>query len=266
MHPKILDFLNRGEKYSHIRDRIENSDNPTPFIFEALFAYALETHGISPNYEINVTPLNNSRIDFVYKEEDGSKFCFELLSPDMSVELARQCTPKETEIPGVSKWEVLLEGSHLNQHLRPQAQTIRMQEKILEKVDKFPDPSDDIFSIIVVNCQGFHFGHFDGEDCRMVMLGRTQNQFHQEFWEGEPIRGLLNRTNDKRGAQEFRKRVTSVIFIPKVPPKNSFDILDEAFIVFNELRSKKHLEFFWGKLKYSEVFCKLKYVPQPYVQ
>jgi len=181
----------------------------------------------------------------------------------MSDELAKRCAPKETEIKDLSKWEVLLEGSHPNPYLRPEAQTIRMQEKLLEKVDKFPDPSDEIFSTIVVNCKSFHFGNFDGEDCRMVMFGRTQNQLLQEYWEGTPIRGLLDEASDKRGGNEFRERVTSVIFIPEVSPETSLNILDKAFMVLNILRSKEHLESFWKKLKSSEVFRKLKYVPPP---
>lgn len=264
LSPLILDLLRSRKKYSSIIDNIENADAPNiPFIFEATFAYTLEKHGISPDYEVNVTPLNNFKIDFVYGDVDGSKLCFELLSPNMGDNLTQQCTPEETGIKGISKWEVILEGNHPNQFLRPEAQTIRMQEKILEKVDKFPDPSDDIFSTIVVNCNNFHFGHFDGEDCRMVMFGRTQNQFFQEFWEGKPIRGLLNEANDRQGAEEFRKRVTSVIFILEVSPETSLNILDKAFIVLNILRSKKHLESFWEKLKGSEVFRNLKYVPPP---
>ncbi|MEJ2324265.1 MAG: hypothetical protein P8Y77_05690, partial [Nitrospirota bacterium] len=192
---EILDFLRPFGKYASIVDNIERSDPPRPsFVFEALFAYALERHGISLDYEVNVTPLNDTAVDFVYGDEGGNKLCFELLSPEMSDELRQRCLPIKTGIEGISTWEVLLESGHPHPHQRPEALTIRMQEKLLEKIDKFPDPSDDIFSIIVVNCESFHWGCYDGEDARMVMYGRTVNPIFQEFWGGEPIKGLLDDT------------------------------------------------------------------------
>jgi hypothetical protein len=254
---EILDFLRPFGKYSLIIDNIETSDSPkTSFIFEALFAYALERHEISPDYEVNVTPHNNSTIDFVYAEAGGNKLCFELLSPDMSDELREQCIPTATEIEGISKWEVLLEGSHPNPYLRPEALTIRMQEKLLEKIDKFPDPSDDIFSVISINCESFHFGRFDGEDARMVMYGRTVNSIFQEFWDGEPIKGLLDDSLIRRGSREFRERISAAIFIPNIDAPSN--ILDGSILILNHRRSRSHLRSLINELKKWEVFKKLR--------
>ena len=97
---------------------------------------------------------------------------FELVSPKMSDELKRASAPAKTDVEGVSIYSVLLESTHENQYLRPEALTIRMQEKLLEKVDKFPERTDYVFSTIVVDCSSFHFGRFDDEDCRMVIFGR----------------------------------------------------------------------------------------------
>ena len=156
-------------------------------------------------------------------------------------------------------WSVLLEGGHHNPHLRPQAQTIRMQEKLPEKVEKFPEPAETIFSTIVVDCSAFHFGHFDGEDCRMVLFGRTQIHNFQEYWNGKPIAGILHPENNKRDAKEFRERVTSVVFIPE----KDINLFDKAFILMNICRSESHLKAFWLKLKTSSVLGKVRYVPLP---
>jgi hypothetical protein len=132
-----------------------------------------------------------------------------------------------------------------------------MQEKLLEKVSKFPEPSDDAFSTIVVDCSAFHFGNFTAEDCRMVVFGRTQEPYYQEYWDGKPVKGILNPGYHRRGAKEFKERVTAVIFIPE----KKVEILDKAFLVLNVSRPVSHLQAFWSKLRAMPVFRQLKYVP-----
>lgn len=253
---KIISYLKSLGKYARLVDNIDNSLDPS-FLFEILFANVLENNDMPIEYEVNINPINETSVDFVYREASGFNLCFELVSPEMSDELKRECTPRKTEIEGLYEYEALLKSGSDNKHLTPEALTIRMQEKLLEKVDKFPEPDDSIFSIIVVDCSNFHFGNFDGEDCRMVMFGRTKNTILQEYWEGNPIRGLLESSNNCRGAEEFRERITAVIFVPE----KSINLLDKAFIVFNESRQKKHLEMFWGELKAKTVLLKLKHVP-----
>jgi hypothetical protein len=175
----------------------------------------------------------------------------------MSNELKRESAPVETGIEGVSVFSVLLESRHENQYLTPEALTIRMQEKLLEKVGKFPEPTDDVFSTIVVDCDAFHFGHFDDEHCRMVIFGRTQNPCWQEHWNSKPIKGILNPGYHGRGAKEFRDRVTAVIFVPK----KKVELLEKAFLVLNESRLRSHLETYCSKLKDRSIIGKLIYVP-----
>lgn len=229
------------------------------FLFELLFANALESDGLELNYEVALRPGENTTVDFVHDGSDGTRLAFELLCPEMSNQLKAESTPVETGFEGVSAWAVLLEGGHHNPHLRPEAQTIRMQEKLLEKVDKFPEPAEGIFSTIVVDCSAFHFGHFDGEDCRMVLFGWTKSPYSQEYWNGKPITGILNPDNNRRGAKEFRERITSMMFIPK-KDSNPFD---KAFLLMNVCRSESHLRAFWLKLKGSAALAKLRYVPLP---
>lgn len=232
---------------------------PQSFLFELLFANILETNGLELSYEVGIRPSTNTTVDFVLENNDGTRLAFELVSPEMSNELKAQSAPIETGTEGVSTWSVLLEGDHHNPHLRPQAQTIRMQEKLLEKIDKFPESAEGIFSTIVVDCSAFHFGHFDGEDCRMVLFGRTTNPYFQEYWNDKPITGILNPDNNSRGAKEFRERITAVVFIPE----KDIDLFDKSFLVMNMCRSESHLRAFWSKLKNIPVLGKLRYVHLP---
>lgn len=254
----IIANLARLGRYSRLLNCISEPIQQS-FLFELLFANVLEGSGIALNYEVALRPEANTTVDFVHDENDGTRLAFELVSPEMSNQLKAESTPIATETEGVSKWSVLLESGHHNPHLRPQAQTIRMQEKLLEKVVKFPEPEETIFSTIVVDCSAFHFGHFDGEDCRMVLFGRTQNPYFQEYWNGEPIAGILHPDNNRRGTKEFRERVTSVVFIQE----KDIDLLDKAFVLMNVYRSESHLRAFWLKLKESSVLRKLRYVPLP---
>lgn len=227
----IVVNLSKLKRYSRLLNCIRDPIPPS-FLFELLFANTFENNGITLNYEVNVNSDTNTTIDFVHDDTDGTRLCFELVSPEMSEELKRGSAAVKTDIEGISTFSVLLESGHENQYLRPEALTIRMQEKLLEKADKFPEPRDDVFSIIVVDCSSFHFGHFDREDCRMVMFGRTQEPYLQEYWNNKPIQGILNPANNRRGADKFRKRITAVIFVQE----KEVAILDKAFLVLNVSR------------------------------
>lgn len=252
----IVTNLSKSGRFSRLLNYISDPLPPS-FLFELLFANAIENSGVLLNYEVNVHPDTNTTVDFVHEDSDGTRLCFELVSPEMSEELERESAPVKTDIEGVSTYSVLLESRHENQYLRPEALTIRMQEKLLEKVGKFPEPRDDVFSTIVVDCSAFHFGHFDDEDCRMVIFGRTREPYLQEFWDNKPIQGILSPVNQRRGAKEFRERITAVIFVLE----KEVAVLDKAFLVLNVSRSMPHLEAFWSKLRDRPIFGKLRYVP-----
>lgn len=167
--------------------------------------------------------------------------------------------PQSTDIEGIKFYEVLLESNHPNEHLSPEAQSIRLQEKLLEKVVKFPEPIENVFCTIVVDCTNFHFGHFDPDDCRMVMYGRTKVPEFQEFWGDSPVLGLLNPSLKKKYAEDFRSKITAVIFIPKIEA----NLLSNGFLILNHHRPNNHLQEFWTTLRHNEVFHRLKYLPFP---
>jgi len=254
---KELSLLNR---YGKLLSKLEEvSPPPDSFVFEAMFAYVSEKSRLSFQYEIKVNPNNNTTVDFVYEEIDKYKLCFELFSPDLSESLKIETEPKGTDIEGIRSYEVLLESNQSNEHLRPEAQTIRLQEKVLEKVEKFPEPIDNVFSTIVVDCTNFRFGHFDPDDCRMVMYGRTRVPEFQEYWGHTPTLGLLNPSLKKKFADNFRTKITSVIFIPKL----SYSLLQDGFLILNHHRPNNHLQEFWTTLSKYDVFRGLKCLPFP---
>ena len=256
---KIQDDLAGIDRYKKLILKVNEVYPPLDsFLFEAFFAHSAEKSGLRFQYEVNVNLCNETTVDFVI-EEDEYKFCCELLSPDLSDSLKLATTPQNTDIDGVKYYEVLMEGNHPNEHLRPEAQTIRLQEKLLEKVDKFPKPIENVFCTIVINCKNFHFGHFDSDDSRMVMYGKTKVPEFQEYWGDSQILGLLNPSLKKKCTGDFRAKVTAVIFIPKI----SIELLKDGFLILNHHRSNDHLQKFWGILKKYEAFHKLKYLPFP---
>lgn len=255
---EIKSFLKKHQKYSDILSKLEGaSPPPRQFLFEALFAYTLETSGIPLEYEVKLRDDNNESVDFVHLEKDGTKQCFELSCPELSDTIQEHCTLKETDTNGVSGWSIELSSSNSNEHMRPEAMTIRLQEKILEKVSKLPPPSDDTFTTIVINCCNFQFGHLDLEDCRMVMHGKTKDPLLQENWDGSPIKGMLDKTYDKKGAKELRDCITSVIFVQE-HKIDSLNVFEKAFLVLNNHRDRNHLNAFWKKLQHHKVFGNLK--------
>lgn len=262
MHPelkKIISYLKETDRYRKLLDRISDPIDKAD-IFEMLFAHTFEINNMVLEYEVNIKPDSDTTVDFVFKDGSGSPLCFELTRPEMSEVLKGECEPKDSDVEGIKEWEVLLESGQTNEYLRPEALTIRMQEKILGKVEKFPDSSDDCFSIIVVDSSNFHFGHFDSEDCRMVIFGKTKLSLLQENWEGKLIEGMLDKNYSKRGASEFRKRTSAVIFIPKVNEDSVSNLFDGAFIVLNTNRSNKHLKKLKEKISKYKIFNKIEFV------
>lgn len=257
---EIVDSLRDLGKFNSIVEKIDNTRPlPMSFVFEALFANSFVKNGIDLDYEKILPESGNSTPDFLYKSENGKKCCFELIRPEMSEELKIECEPEPTEVDGVYTWEALLDGRPPQQHLRPEAFTIRMQEKLLEKVEQLPTSSNEIFSFVVVDCFNFHFGHMDDEDFRMVMWGKTITPEFQEYWEGNRIQGLLEKDYDRRNANIFRERITGVIFVPDI----KLDPLDGAYLALNNLRPKEHLDILFNIFKGKETFRTLRVIHLP---
>lgn len=257
---EIVDSLRDSGKFNSIVEKIETARPlPMSFVFEALFANAFLKNGLALAYEENLPESGDSTPDFVYRSENGKRCCFELIRPEMNEALKIECEPEATDVDGVYTWEALLDGRHPQQHLRPEALTIRMQEKLLEKVEQLPRQSNEIFSFVVVDCSNFHFGHIDDEDCRMVMWGKTITPEFQEYWEGNRIQGLLEENYNRRNANIFRERITGVIFVPDI----KLNPLDGAYLALNNLRPKEHLDILFNIFKGKETFKALRVIHLP---
>jgi hypothetical protein len=259
----VLDKLRGTGRYTRLIKRIEQSEsNNASLVFEALFAYSFEVKELALEYERNVNRENNTSVDFVHEDKVRDEFCFELVSPEMSEELKKEFY-KPTEKESIETYGVDLSTNHPNQFLRPEALTLRLQEKLGEKLDKFPDDLESSFSLIVINCREFHFGDFDAEDCRIVMYGKPQNPCFTEYWEGHRIEGLLEESNQRNRAPDFRKRVTAVVFVPQVPYSavdGTHNLFDAAFIVLNHHRSTSHKQRFIAAFSNLVPFRKVRWI------
>src|SRR5271157_1704687 len=138
---KIKTELSKLPGFSRLLLNLGTYPPPDSFVFEALFAYVTARSGLKFQYEINVNPDNDTTVDFVHEEIHKYTLYCELLSPDLSDTLRAATEPISTDMEGIKSWEVVLESNHPNEYLRPEAQTIRLQEKLLEKVEKFPAPA-----------------------------------------------------------------------------------------------------------------------------
>lgn len=256
----ILDSMKELKKFNSIVEKIETTrPSPMSFVFEGLFANSFLKNGLDLDYEEDVPESGNSHPDFLYRSEDGKSCFFELVRPEMSEELKIECEPEVTDVEDIYTWEALLHGRHSQQHLRPEALTIRMQEKLLKKAEQLPNQSNEIFSFVVVDCSNFHFGHMDDENCRMVMWGKTIIPEFQEYWMGNRIQGLLEQDYSRRNADIFRERITGVIFVPDI----KLDPLDGAYLALNNLRPKEHFDILFNIFKDKETFKTLRVIRLP---
>jgi hypothetical protein len=229
---KSIERLKLLGEYEIILRKLEVSGyQDLPILFEALFADALTISGTRLIHEFNANPFSEKTIDFLYQAQSGEQVFFELIRPEPSDELRNQYEHK------MYKEGVLLSSDYTNEFLRPEAQTLRIQEKILGKVEKFPEPDEMKFSTIVVDCSNFHFGHFDDEDARIVMYGKPKSSILTEYWQGTRVQGLLEKTNKLREIPDFQRKVTSVIFVQDIYAPS---LLNGARIVFNSTRTEQH--------------------------
>jgi len=254
---EVIDRLKRLGRYDTLVKKLRASNLlDMSIVFEALFANCLELSGINLNYEVNVNTNNNSDVDFYYQIGKYSKFCFELLRPEMKDELKEE----SQKIYDDGFYGVELSSDHKKEYLRPEAQTIYLQVKLLEKVYKFPAPQENYYSILVVDCSNIHFGHLDDEDCRMVMYGKTASPVWQEKWlhKGSKARilGLLEQENPNKSVIDFRKKITSVIFIPEI----SSTPLKNAYIVLNIHRADSYKKKFRDTLVDMPAFQTLQWI------
>jgi hypothetical protein len=260
----VLETLRKTKRYERLLNNIARSGfTDKSLIFEALFAYSFELRDLVLQYEEDANAENNECVDFALRTSTGKQFFFELVRPEPS-----QAIQKAWQKSNVLE----LSSRHEDPNFRTQRQTTRLQEKLRDKIGKFPEPHENIFSVIVVNCDNFHGGTFDDDHCRMVMYGRTRNWAYQEYDEGNRIEGILE-PNNKRGNKDgtyadIRRKITSIIFVPSLSLYTSefdeqYNLLDKSFLASNYHRSTNHLKDFRTTFRKLPVFEGVEEISPP---
>jgi len=225
---EMVQLLKKTERFKSLVDRYNKDSRDRSFWFELAFACWMESKGSNVKYEVNANPDNDSSIDFALDLHE-CRCLFELLRVETSDEINAYIEAQKKQDSSFKPYQLLLKSDHKKPHFRTAAQTIRMQEKILEKVRKFPGPKQTILSIIVCDCSTIHLGMLDDEDVRIAMFGKPKNPILRERWNGVKLKGMYETNYKFRNSDDFRKRINAVIFVPKLEPNG----LEKAMITLN---------------------------------
>lgn len=241
---EIVQLLEENERFEQLINRYNQNNQDRSFWFELAFACWMESNGYEVEYEVNANTDNDSSIDYAL-DLNEHRCLFELFRVENSDEVRAYIEAQQEQDPLFESYQLILNSDHKNPHFTTAAQIIRMQEKILEKVRKFPTPENTMLSIIVCDCSTVHQGLLDDEDVRITMFGVSQNIIWQEYWGDERLKGMYETDYNFRGSDEFRVRVDAVIFLPKLEPNG----LDNAMITLNPEMDDEKKENFIDILK-----------------
>lgn len=234
---QIVDFFKGRNKFLRLIERYLADSSDNSLLFELLFAYWLEKAGYDLQYEVNVNPENNYTVDF-YLGNDGSEFFFELLRIENMKEIQEHISQQQQQDEPFRSYELSLGSDEENTHFTTAAQTIRLQEKLLEKATKFPPIKNNRYFFIVVDCSTVHLGHIDDDDIRIAMFGRPRNPVNQEHFQGNRVKGMYESDFNKKGIVEFRERVGCIIFLRELKPGG----LSGSYAVGNPYMEQDYLE------------------------
>ncbi len=245
--PELIRFLRskkRKGSYSTVIGKIDRPDPDPHYLFEAVFAYQLSQVGFEPEYEAPFANGNAKTVDFLV-ENNGVATFFELLRVDESEAVGDLMQPDEEGF-----FEVKLSSDHPKKHLRPAAQDVRMQEKLCDKVDKFTE-DDSKVAVLVVDCSTYHLGMMDGDDIRSVMSGVPKSPSSVQSLDGKaPVVGLLDPNCPSQKSEDFRKRISAVVFVPNL----GSECLKGATVALNVCRSTDHQKLIMKELKQNAIF------------
>lgn len=221
-------YLEGLRRYDSLRERYINHPKDRSIWFEMVFAYWLEEAGISPRYEQRVNVENYKTVDFV-TTMNGLNYQMELVRIEHSEEIMKDLEEERASNP---IYGLLLSSDHSNEFYQTAAQLIRLQEKVLEKVDKFGEPSNNTLALIVVDCSNIHSGMLDDEDVRIMAYGRAMQQLYQEYFRGQRLKGLFEEDYMARQAESLRRKISAVVLIRALKP----EVLEESFVAVNPAR------------------------------
>lgn len=223
-------------------DRISQSgglkSETMPLLFEARFAYELHRAGVSAEYEYS-TGIGNSTVEF--KLSTSPVWLVELVSIRES-EPVKRATQK---IGDIYHSELSTDAEDPLQS--EEAEMIRVGSKIGEKVflngepTKFPIP-DKTYHLILIDMRGYLGFGGDHLDYKQIALGAKSGVWPTHYWNGAPIKGLFDKSNNKiSSARYIRERIHFIGFIKEENYKEG-EIRDNAFYAPNpNLITNKHV-------------------------
>ncbi len=249
---EAIELLKSKTQYGDaLSNKLESSKNRPDIEFEILFAHQCESNDLQLSYEVSINPENDKTVDF----------SAELNSVQLNMELVR--VGHNIEISALIKASTssgyTLTTDNKNPHFRPEAQDIKLQTSLLEKVEKFNEVSSRSINIICVDCSNVHVGRMDIDDVATVMWGKPYNPYFGARWEGERIKGMLEDNYDKRGADLFKSNISAVIFVTTL----KYLPLNYAYIAFNNRLATDHVALVLETLKMNKAFTDIIRCPLP---
>ena len=170
-------YLRSTDRYDYSKKKISKGwtemEKVAGDTFEIHFAYAFENKQKPLKSEVKLLPNSNSSIDFQYHAPSGKAINFELVNI-FEREWIRTKMNK-------SHWEVMLSGDSQIKRENSLSESIFVQQKIREKVQKekgpqiipvkfnIPGPND--INVIVPNVTFVHMEMFDTKDAVEIVLG-----------------------------------------------------------------------------------------------
>ena len=228
---EVHNYLESFGRYGALLERYIKDPKDRSIWFEMVFAYWLEDAGITPSYEQRVNAENDKTVDFVATVK-GWNYEMELVRVEHSEEIMKDLEVQKAADDFLPIYDLLLSSDHKNKYFQTAAQLIRLQEKVLEKVDKFGEPSENTLALIVVDCSNIHSGMLDDDDVRMTAYGKPRQREYQEYFRGLRLKGLFEEDFKVRQAEPLRRKISAVVFVKELKP----GALDESFVAVNLAR------------------------------
>jgi hypothetical protein len=228
---EIHNYLEGLGRYSALLERYIKDPKDRSIWFEMVFAYWLGDAGITPRYEQSVNAENDKTVDFVATVK-GWTYQMELVRVEHSDEIMKDLEAQKAADDFLPIYGLLLSSDHKNEYFQTAAQLIRLQEKVLEKVDKFGKPTENTLALICVDCSNIHSGMLDDDDVRMTAYGKPRQREYQEYFSSLRLKGLFEEDFKARQAEPLRRKVSAVVFITELKP----GALGESFLAVNTAR------------------------------
>lgn len=199
---------------------------PVGLLFELRFAFELTLYCPDARIEYEThAGVANSTVDFRVATGD-CEWLIELVSIEESQPVRKMLSDSRVKVCSGAWSETLsFDSTDSDPYLTPRAELIRVSEKIAGKVWdsrsavrlKFPARGSGIVHVLLVDMNGFEgTGDPDPHHCREIALGSgaiPSEDRSVEWRTGQPVRGLFERGNPQRGAQELQSSVDLIGFV-----------------------------------------------------